>query len=139
MPIAIDRAMPGDGGNAVPSQHGTILVVEDEGSLRQPIAKMLRKNGFEVLEAADGTSAIDLLRTNGTRIDAVLLDMTIPGASSREVVEAATNVRPNMKVVLTSAYSQEMIDGSMRAPQIRSFIRKPFHLGELLKTLRSSL
>jgi CheY-like chemotaxis protein len=101
--------------------------------------KMLRQCGFEVLEAADGTSAVDLLRANGTRIDAVLLDMTIPGASSHEVVEAAANVRPNIKVVLTSAYSQEMIEGLMRAPQIRSFIRKPFQLEELLKMLRSSL
>jgi CheY-like chemotaxis protein len=136
---ASGRTMSGDGGDAVPGQHGTVLVVEDEGNLRQPIVKMLRKCGFEVLEADDGTSAIDLLRANGARIDAVLLDMTIPGASSREVVEAAANVRPNIKVVLTSAYSQEMIEGSMRAPQIRSFIRKPFHLGELLKMLRSSL
>ena len=100
---------------------------------------MLRKWGFVVLDAADGTSAIDLLRANGARIDAVLLDMTIPGASSREVVEAAANVRPNIKVILTSAYSQEMIEGSMRAPQIRGFIRKPFQIGDLLKMLRSAL
>ena len=64
--------------------------------------------------------------------------MTLPGASSREVVEAAANVRPNIKVILTSAYSQEMIEGSMRAPQIRSFIRKPFQFGELVKMLRGS-
>jgi CheY-like chemotaxis protein len=136
---ASGRAMSGDGGDAVSGQHGTLLVVEDEGSLRQPVVKMLRKSGFEVLEAADGTSAIELLRANGTRIDAVLLDMTIPGATSREVVEAAANVRPDIKVILTSAYSREMIEGSMRVPQIRSFIRKPFHFGELLKVLRSSL
>jgi DNA-binding NtrC family response regulator len=131
--------MSGDGGNAAPAQDGTVLVVEDESDLRQPIVRMLRKSGFEVLEAADGTSAIDLLRANRTGIDAVLLDMTIPGASSREVLEAAANVRPDIKVILTSAYSQEMIDGSMWAPQICSFIRKPFQFGELLTILRSSL
>jgi CheY-like chemotaxis protein len=135
---ASGRTMSGYGGDAVQGQLGTVLLVEDEGNLRQPMAKMLRKSGFEVLEAADGTSAIDLLRANGARIDAVLLDMTIPGASSREVVEAAANVRPNIKVILTSAYSQEMIEGSMRAPQIRSFIRKPFQFGELVKMLRGS-
>jgi PAS domain S-box-containing protein len=136
---ASGRAMSGDGADAVPVQLGTVLVVEDEGNLRQPIVKMLRKSGFEVLEAGDGTSAIDLLRANGARIDAVLLDMTIPGASSREVVEAAASVRPNIKVILTSAYSQEMIEGSMRAPQICNFIRKPFQLGMLLKMLQRSL
>jgi PAS domain S-box-containing protein len=138
-PVGSGRAMSGDGGDAVPGQHGTVLVVEDEDDLRRPIVKMLSKSGFQVLEAADGTSAIDLLRANGAGIDTVLLDMTLPGASSREVVEAAANARPNIKVILTSAYSQEMIEGSLRAPQIRSFIRKPFQLGELLKILRSSL
>jgi len=120
----------------ISTQHATVLVVEDEGSLRQPVVKMLRKSGFEVYEAADGTSAIDLLRSNGGRIDAILLDMTIPGGSSREVVGEAANVRSDIKV---SAYSQEVIEGTMRAPQIRSFIRKPFQLGDLLNTLRSSL
>jgi hypothetical protein len=42
-------------------------------------------------------------------------------------------------VILTSAYSQEMIEGSMGAPQIRSFLRKPYRFGDLLKTLQSSL
>jgi PAS domain S-box-containing protein len=119
--------------------HETVLVVEDEGHLRQPIVKMLRKTGFEVFEAADGTSAIDLLRANGRRIDVILLDMTIPGASSHEVVAEAANVRPDIGVILTSAYSQEMIEGSMNAPQIRAFIRKPFQLEDLLKTFRHSL
>jgi len=132
-------AASGGGGDAIPSQQGTVLVVEDEGDMRQPIVKMLRKSGFEVLTAADGTSAVDLLRANGAGIDIVLLDMTLPGASSREVVEAAVNIRPNIRVILTSAYSQDIIDGSMRAPQIRGFIRKPFELRELLKMLESSL
>jgi CheY-like chemotaxis protein len=133
------HAMSGDGEFAVPAEHGTVLVVEDEGYLRQPIVKMLRKTGFEVFEAVDGTSAIDLLGAIGGRIDAILLDMTIPGASSREIVAEAAKVRPDIRIILTSAYSQEMIEGLMSAPQIRSFIRKPFQLGDLLKTLRSSL
>ncbi|HJZ98203.1 MAG TPA: ATP-binding protein, partial [Candidatus Solibacter sp.] len=138
MAVANGHAMSLEGGGAA-GPHGTVLIVEDEGSLRQPIAKMLRKSGFEVFEAADGGSAIDLLRANGASVDAILLDMTIPGASSREVVEAAASVRPDIKVILTSAYSQEMIEGSMHAPQIRNFIRKPFQLGDLMKMLRSSL
>jgi two-component system, cell cycle sensor histidine kinase and response regulator CckA len=122
------------------SFHGaTLLFVEDEGFLRQAISKMLRKTGFDVLEAADGSSAIELLRTNGRKIDLILLDMTIPGASSKEVVVEALRVRPDVRVILTSAYSQEMIAGAMSAPQIRDFIRKPFQLDALVKTLRNSL
>ena len=117
----------------------TVLIVEDEAALRQAVAKMLRKSDFEVFEAADGSSAIDLLRANGGNIDLILLDMTIPGAPSSEVVAEAGRVRPDIKVVLTSAYSQEMIASSMTAPQIHSFIRKPFQFEDLLKTLRNSL
>jgi PAS domain S-box-containing protein len=124
---------------AVPTQCGTILVVEDEDYLRQALVRMLQRNGFETLAAGDGTAAIDLLRSEGTRIDLVLLDMTIPGISSREVVTQAANAGPNIKVILTSAYSQEAIGEAMRHPQVRTFIRKPFQLRDLLKALRSSL
>jgi len=107
--------------------------------LRQAVAKMLRKNGFEVFEAADGFLAIDLLRANGSKIDAILLDMTIPGASSREVLAEAARVRPDIRVVLTSAYGQEMFLGATNGPQISSFIRKPFQLADLMKALRRCL
>ena len=120
-------------------RHATVLIVEDEGPLRQAVTKMLRNTGFEVFEVADGSSAIDLLRANGRNIDLILLDMTIPGAPSSEVVAEAGKVRPDIKVVLTSAYSQEMIAGAMNAPQIRGFIRKPFQLGDLVKKLKNTL
>jgi nitrogen-specific signal transduction histidine kinase len=124
---------------ADPSRPAAVLIVEDEDVLRQAVAKMLRKNGFEVFEAADGSSAVDVLRAKRGKIDMILLDMTIPGASSREVVDEAANIKPDIRVVLTSAYSQEMFSEATNIPQIRSFIRKPFQLGNLLKTLRNTL
>jgi len=124
---------------AIPSQRRTVLVVEDEDQLRQAIVKMLRKTGFEVFEAVEGSAAIKLLRGDGGKIDVVLLDMTMPGASSHEIVAEAVNAKPDVKIILTSAYSQEMIASSITAPQIHSFIRKPFQFGDLLKALRNSL
>jgi two-component system cell cycle sensor histidine kinase/response regulator CckA len=122
-----------------PSGEATILLVEDEDPLRKAVAKMLRKKGFEVFDAANGSNAIDLLRANGTRIDAILLDMTIPGRSSREVIAEAEQARPDLKVILTSAYSEEMVMATMSSPLIRGFIRKPFQLGDLLQTFRNVL
>jgi nitrogen-specific signal transduction histidine kinase len=124
---------------ADPLRKAAVLIVEDEDVLRQAVAKTLGKNGFEVFEAADGSSAIDVLRAKRGKIDVILLDMTIPGASSREVVDEAANIKPDIRVVLTSAYSQEMFSDATSIPQIRSFIRKPFQLGNLLKTLRNTL
>ena len=100
---------------------------------------MLRQAGFVVFEAADGSSAIELLRVNGGKVDVILLDMTIPGASSQEVVAEASKVRPEIRVMFTSAYSREMIASAMTVPQIRDFIEKPFQLAALVKTLRNAL
>jgi DNA-binding NarL/FixJ family response regulator len=74
----------------------------------------------------------------GSKIDVVLLDNTIPGASSRDVAAEAAIARRDIGVVLTSAYSEEMIASTISS-QIRGFIRKPFLLTELVQTLRRSL
>jgi PAS domain S-box-containing protein len=118
------------------SKQATVLIVEDEDALRRAVAKMLRNNGFEVLEADDGSTAIDLLRAAVDKIDMVLLDMTIPGASSAQVVAEAAKTRPDIRVILTSAYSQEMVTAALSASQICDFIRKPFQIGDLIKMLR---
>jgi len=107
--------------------------------LRNAVTKILRKTGFEVLEVGDGFSAIDLLRVNAGKIDLILLDMTIPGASSAQVIAEAAKLRPDIRVVLTSAYSEQMVMGAMVTPQVRSFIRKPFQLADLVKALQNAL
>jgi PAS domain S-box-containing protein len=122
-----------------PSQPVTVLVVEDESPLREAVGKMLRNSGFKVFEACDGSSAISLLGANRAKMDVILLDTTIPGASIGEVVAEAISVRPDIRVVLTSAYSEEAITSAPSAPQVRAFIRKPFQFEDLVKTLRRSL
>jgi PAS domain S-box-containing protein len=128
-----------DGKKLTPIRHGTVLVVEDEDALRQAIVKMLRKSGLEVFEAADGASAIAHLRTDADRVDVMLLDLTIPGASYHEVLAEAAKAKPSLAVILTSAYSSDAIVGEMSPLAIRAFIRKPFQFGDLLNTLRSAL
>jgi len=69
----------------------------------------------------------------------MLLDLSIPGASHHEVVAEAAKAKPNISVILTSAYGQETIAGEMSPLQIRSFIRKPFQFRDLLNTLHDAL
>jgi DNA-binding NarL/FixJ family response regulator len=94
--------------------------------------------GFDVLEAADGVAAAKLLRANSGKIGVMLLDMTLPGPSSDEVIAVAAEARPDIKVIMTSAFSEEMVRVKATAPQIRGFVRKPFRFEDLLKTLQSS-
>jgi PAS domain S-box-containing protein len=132
----IDPVSSGDEPPAPQPHRFTVLVVEDEDPLRQAVVKMLRREGFEVYEAPHGSAAIDRLRADGGKVDLILLDMTIPGASPAEVIAEAARVRPHIKVIVTSAYSREMIMDKMRASQIYGFIRKPFRLAELTKMLQ---
>jgi len=121
----------------VSSTPGNVLLVEDEGVLRQAIAKMLRKHQFSVLEATDGSAAIDLLRSRDD-IDLILLDLTLPGISSREVFEQSC-LRPGIKVILTSAYGPETVRTSLDVARAAGYIRKPFQFDELLRLVRESL
>jgi DNA-binding NtrC family response regulator len=120
-----------------PAVEGTLLLVEDEEALRISVAKMLGMQGFTVFEAGDGSTAIEMLRAHCGEIDLLLLDITIPGSSSQDVVVEAVRLQPEIKIVLTSAYSERMAS-SFDAPQIRGFVRKPFRVEELVRSLKSA-
>lgn len=126
-------------GDARPlSQAATVLFVEDEDHLRQAASKMLRKEGFSVIEAPDGSAALDTIRTQQKAIDVLFLDITLPGAPSREVFGEARRLRPEMKVIVTSAYNKEMAAASLQGGVDR-FLRKPYRFGELTDLIRQAL
>ena len=95
-----------------------VLMVEDEEGLRLAVSQMLRNRGLRVVEAADGTQALELFRRSIGEIDVIVLDMTLPGISSRELVAEAGRMRPDIKVILTTAYSREIAAPAFSAPQI---------------------
>lgn len=117
-------------------RHAALLIVEDEEQLRLPLSRMLRKSGLDVFEVASGSAAIDLLRARGGEIDLILLDLTIPGSSSQEIVAEAALVQPDVKIILTSAYAEEVAMRTTSHPRVCGFIRKPFKLNDLVQTLR---
>lgn len=111
--------------------HVTVLLVEDEAPLRKAVGKMLGNVGLSVIAAQDGGAALDIIRTQQRAVDVLVLDITIPGASSREVIEEALRLRPAMKVIVTSAYTEDMATASLQGP-IQQFVRKPYHLADLV-------
>jgi DNA-binding response OmpR family regulator len=96
---------------------------------------MLRKRGFSVIEAGDGTAALKAIRGEKEHIDVLFLDITLPGASAREVLLEARRLRPDMRVVVTSAYTEEMAGASLQST-IEYFIRKPYRVDELMGLMR---
>lgn len=121
------------------SKVGTVLVVEDEDLLRLAVTKALTKKGFSVIEASDGSAAMELLRAHKDDLDVVLLDVTLPGTSSREIFEEAGRIRSDLKVILTSGYGKETVAATFAGLRVEHFIRKPFQLAELLIVLQDAL
>jgi CheY-like chemotaxis protein len=133
----IQISLPCVGTNSTPTDEGlpkgveasrrsfaSILIVEDEAPLLQGVAKMLRKMGTSVIEASEGSGALDVIRDRQCPLDVVVLDITIPGASSREVYQETMRLRPETKVIVTSAYTEDMAAASLQGP-IQQFLRKP--------------
>jgi PAS domain S-box-containing protein len=120
------------------ARSGTVLIVEDEEALRFGVATLLGRGGFEVIEASDGSSALELIRSS-RGIDLLLLDMTLPGVSSREVLDEAQRCRSNLKVILTSAYSKETVDAFFAGARTEGFIRKPFQFHDLITLVEEAL
>ncbi len=118
---------------------GTVLLVEDEDMLRRALSTMLRKDGFSVIEAGNGSTALDLVRSYRNNIEVILLDLTIPGAPSSEVVAEAQRIRPGVRVVLMSAYGRGMVPQSLNVPAVKGFIRKPFQMSDLVQLLRNTI
>jgi PAS domain S-box-containing protein len=121
------------------SAAGVLLIVEDEVSLLSAVSRVLQRKGFTVIQASNGSSALDTIRDYEDGIDAVLLDVTLPGASSREVFEEAKRLRPGMVVILTSAYSREHATAGFDGCTVEYFIRKPFGADSLVALLRDAL
>jgi PAS domain S-box-containing protein len=114
---------------------GTVLIVEDEDALRHPTAKMLRRTGFTVLEAGDGRDAAEQFRTHAENVDAVLLDLTLPGVSGPEILRELYRIRPDVKVVITTAFSWEHVKAEIGDHPPSMFIRKPYNLADLSQLL----
>ncbi len=114
------------------SAAGTVLLVEDEGVLRHGVSAILRNAGFHVIEASDGVAGVELFRQNHRMIDVILLDLTLPLMTGLEVLSSVRQIRPDVKVILTSAYSDEGLHFE-HAPW--GYIRKPYRSNELCQLL----
>jgi nitrogen-specific signal transduction histidine kinase/CheY-like chemotaxis protein len=116
----------------------TILLVEDEEPVRMVVTRSLERHGYRVLQATSGTEAAQILRDLGQRIDLLLSDVVLPGMTGPELAELGQQVRPAMRVLLASGYSEEAISRRGQIAAIR-MLQKPFEPAQLLAAVRSVL
>ena len=117
---------------------GTVLMVEDNEPLRFCISQTLRHHGFFVIEAGDGASAIAFFAEHAAVIDVVLLDIDLPVLSGREVFESIEQIRSGVKVILTTAHSEEMVVRSMGRQRPWTLVHKPYRAADLVRLIEAA-
>jgi two-component system cell cycle sensor histidine kinase/response regulator CckA len=116
----------------------TVLVVEDEEGLRELAKRLLQRQGYSVLIAADATEALRLFEANPT-IDLLLTDVVMPGASGPELTRQLVEQRPDLRVIYMSGYTEEaIVQHGVLKPGI-AFLHKPFTSRTLDEKIRQVL
>jgi two-component system, cell cycle sensor histidine kinase and response regulator CckA len=124
---SVDRAWRGS---------GTVLVVDDEESVRRMVRRLLEGLSFRVLLAKDGREGVDVFRSEGSTIDLVLLDMTMPHLDGPGALREMRRIRTDIKVILSSGYNEETAVANVEGDAPNAFIKKPYRLDEFVAVLR---
>ena len=142
LPARAADSEPASAPPVVPVVHGgaeTVLLVEDEELVRQLTREILRRNGYRVLEACDGIAALAVLRDHRGPIDLLLTDVVMPRMSGHELVEQARPLRPDMRILYVSGYSEEAIARQGQLTEGIELLAKPFTPGALTAKIRQLL
>ncbi len=107
-------------------ENGVVLVVDDEETVRSVVSASLDQLGFEVLEAKNGNEAIEAYRAESSRIEFVVLDMSMPDMNGVEVFRQIEEITGQARVIMMSGYSESEFEGSFSGGKFGGFIQKPF-------------
>ncbi|MEM7115372.1 MAG: response regulator [Chloroflexota bacterium] len=116
----------------------TILIIDDELDVRQAAGEILELQGYQIYEAADGMSGLDLFKTLADKIDLVLLDMHMPVMNGADTLLALRQIKPQIPVILSSGYTEHATIDSLQTQQI-DFLQKPYDIDALLNKVQTVL
>lgn len=109
----------------------TILLVDDEEMIIEPIGLLLEELGYHVISAGCGEHAIDIIEKNKNQIDLIILDMLMPGMNGHETFHRIRAVKPHVPVLLASGYSYDGQIEKMTQDGCNGFIQKPYRITQL--------
>jgi DNA-binding response OmpR family regulator len=141
LPCVQDRATPIDIPDAGAVLRGieTILLVEDEGSLRRAAAEFLSLRGYTVLEARDGLDALSVTKNYGSTIHLTVTDVVMPHMSGGQLAKELETLRPETRMLFVSGYTgQTVLDHKVTRVE-NNFLQKPFTLKQLASRVRTVL
>ncbi|MBS1792337.1 MAG: PAS domain-containing protein [Acidobacteria bacterium] len=117
----------------------TILLVEDEDLVRKLSQQVLEACGYQVVEARDGFEALDYCQKNENQVDLLLTDVVMPLMSGRELAEKIQLIKPEIRILFTSGYTEDAIVQHGIRDLEMNFIQKPFTFDELSRKVRELL
>jgi two-component system, cell cycle sensor histidine kinase and response regulator CckA len=119
----------------------TVLLAEDDGAVRRLTRDILTSHGYTVLDARDGEEALALARAHPNAINLLIADVVMPGLSGRDLASRLTEERPDVRVLYTSGYNENMMAraGFDRFESDSTLLRKPFLPADLLQRVRETL
>ena len=138
-PINVTAKEPAVVAPVLPAPRGTetILLVEDEEALREITCEYLQSRGYNVLTANSGMQAIEICRSHEAPIHILMTDIIMPGIQGPELVKAALKMRPTMRVIYVSGYSDRGLEMANADNNI-ILLRKPYSLTDLGHTISST-
>jgi two-component system cell cycle sensor histidine kinase/response regulator CckA len=117
----------------------TILLIDDEQSVRSIVMKILKRAKYNVLEAGSGEAALKAVEAHPRKIDLVVTDLHMPGINGPEVVKMLAGVRPGLKVLFMSGYADHDVVARTGVPAGASFLHKPFSGEELTAAVTAAM
>jgi DNA-binding NtrC family response regulator len=118
---------------------GTVLVVDDEEMVGEFAKKALERHGYTVLLADSGLAAIDVFRRHPGEIALVVLDLSMPHMSGEEALSELRKIRPEVKVVISSGYSEAETMTLFQGQRVSGFVQKPYTFKGLAEKVKVCL
>lgn len=138
--LPVDQAQAAPDAARLAQGRETILVAEDEDSLREFVTTLLTTQGYRVLAAASGVEALKMYEQSDSPVDLLLTDMVMPGGvMGPELAERLKAAAPKLKVIYTSGYSPGMAGKDLSLLERRNFLPKPYSVGKLASFVREVL
>jgi two-component system cell cycle sensor histidine kinase/response regulator CckA len=139
LPVTTAKAEPDGEARRAQSEpgHETLLVVEDEPSVLGFVSQLLTRHGYTVLGASSGDEAVALAESHPGPIDLLFCDLVMPGLSGRETASVVQTLRPDIRHLFSSGYSEEM--ARRGTADEFPFVGKPYDADTLLRAIREAL
>jgi signal transduction histidine kinase/ActR/RegA family two-component response regulator len=130
-PVAATAALPHRGGGR------TVLIAEDDASVRAMVAKLLASRGYRLIEAGSGPEAVALFDRHASELSLVVTDVMMPRMSGKDVAEHVRRARPGLPILLVSGYAHDVLGRDVRLGERCAFLAKPFSEAVLLDGVRA--